>query len=154
MSTMTPDHDVVARARRSKIRAHLAQLDYLRDLAEASRGAGVTQTEIARRLRVTQPAISQALKTATTTPTVPAGFHGARPYEIAERFAADEITREQLIDELARWPYAPADPGDGIDWNSYVPGEFNQVAQAMRDGLIDEETYTAIQDRADEIAAS
>lgn len=149
MSTTVPQHEVVNRARRSRLRAHLAQLDYLRDLAAAS-GLGVTQTEIARELRVTQPAISQSLKTATATPPVREGFHGATPYEIAERYATGEITREQVIDELARWPYTSGEPSDGVDWLTYVPSDFSEVTKALTDGLLDDVTYDAILDRRDE----
>ncbi|WP_431838587.1 hypothetical protein [Cellulomonas sp. Y8] len=150
MSTTVPQREVVNRARRSRLRAHLAQLDYLRDLAAAS-GSGVTQTEIARELRVTQPAISQSLKTATATPPILDGFHGATPYEVAERYAAGEITREQVVDELARWPYTPGDRGDGFDWTTYDPGTFEDVTRARRDGLLDSETYDAVLERQDEL---
>lgn len=150
MSTTIPHREVVDRARRSRLRAHLAQLDYLRDLAEAS-VLGATQTEIARELRVTQPAISKSLKSASATPRVLDGFHGGSPYEIAERYAAGEINREQVVDELARWPYTPPDRGDGVDWLSYNPGTFEDVVRARRDGLLDTATYDAVLDRQDEL---
>lgn len=150
MSTTVPHHEVVDRARRSRLRAHLAQLDYLRDLSEAT-GLGVSQTQIARQLRVTQPAISKSLKTAAATPPVPAGFHGGSPYEIAERYAAGEISREVLVDELARWPYSDGDSGDGVDWVTYDPGTFEDVTRARSDGLLDTATYDAVLARQDEL---
>jgi transcriptional regulator with XRE-family HTH domain len=143
-------HEAVDRARRSRLRARLAQVDYLRDLTEAT-ALGASQTEIARELRVTQPAISKALRGAATTPPVLEGFHGGSPYEIAERYAAGELTREQVVDELARWPYTPADPGDGVDWMTYDPGTFDDVVRARRDGLLDTETYDAVLESQDEL---
>lgn len=150
MSTTVPHREVVDRARRSRLRVHLAQLDYLRDLAEA-RELGVSQTEIARELRVTQPAISKSMSAASSTPPVPEGFHGGSPYEIAERYAAGEISREVLVDELARWPYTPRDAGDGVDWLTYEPGTFEDVVRARRDGLLDTATYDAVLARQDEL---
>jgi transcriptional regulator with XRE-family HTH domain len=152
MSMIMTRHEVVEHTRRSRLRAHLAQLDYLRGLAEAT-ALGVTQSEIARELRLTQPTISSSLKTARVTPQVREGFHGASPYEIAERYAAGEITRDQLVDELTRWSYAPSASGDGVDWLTYEAGEWNeQVVPALDEGLIDDATYTEIQDRRDELA--
>ncbi|GHS84712.1 hypothetical protein AGMMS50218_00140 [Actinomycetota bacterium] len=149
---MTKDrHEAVAAVRRDRVRSELARLDYLRGLAAAA-GAGASQRELARELHVTQPSVSSALKTARTTPSVPAGFHGASPYEIAERFLAGEITRAQVIEELARWPYRPVDAGDGFDWSTYAPGEFEEVGRALTDGLLDDAIYDAILDRRDELA--
>lgn len=61
------------------------------------------------------------------------GFSGAEPYEIALRFAAEQITHEQLVDELTRWQYTPdqlpPEPlDDGAirgDWNTYVTRAFD-----------------------------
>lgn len=144
-------HEVVTRARRSRMREHLARLDSLRALREASE-LGATQAALAAQLRVTQPSISSALKTARDTPRVPEGFSGASPYEIAERFATGELTPAEVIDELARWPYRPGTPSDGVDWLTLEPGEWNdQVVPAWDEGLITDEIYAEVQRRRDEI---
>jgi hypothetical protein len=144
--TITNDarHAVVNRARTSRIREHLARLDGQRALAEAS-ALGVTQSALASELRVTQPTISSALKTARSTPPAAAGFHGATPYEVCQRYAVGEITREVLVDELTRWPMRPARATDGLDWITGDVGEWNeQVGPALDEGLIDDETYDAV----------
>jgi hypothetical protein len=95
------------------------------------------------------------LKAAVTMPDVPAGFHGATPYEIAARFAAGRITRDQLIDELARWPYKTPPRTDGVDWRSgSTVGTWDDVVIAMGDNLIDTETYEAVMDRQDELGTA
>ncbi|MDR1441790.1 MAG: hypothetical protein LBJ02_05285 [Bifidobacteriaceae bacterium] len=73
------------------------------------------------------------------------GFSGATPKEICERYAAGEIDREQLIDELVRYPYVPRGKSDGYD--SLLidpPGSFAEVQEAGFRGLISSELYGAI----------
>ena len=73
------------------------------------------------------------------------GFSGADPYEIALRYAAGQLSRERLVDELSRWDYAPdrrpPHPlDDGVilgDWKEYL-------VPALDHGLIDDATYEAI----------
>jgi hypothetical protein len=145
-TTRDARHDVVNRARTSRLREHLAHLDSLRALAEAS-ALGVTQSTLASELRVTQPTISSALKTARTTPQLLEGFHGATPYEVAQRYAAGDLTRAQLVDELTRWPYAAMPSTDGRDDLLDVPaGTADDVRRALSDGLIDAVTYDEILD--------
>ncbi|WP_431837824.1 hypothetical protein [Cellulomonas sp. Y8] len=144
MSVIDERHEVVARARRARAREHLGNLDYLRGLLEA-KALGLTQVELARQFGLTQPTISSSLRTARAVPPVPAGFSGGSPYEIAERFAADEITRERLVEELSRWEYRPAQPTDGLDWMTGDSGEFSEtVGRALDEGLIDDETYDEV----------
>jgi hypothetical protein len=76
---------------------------------------------------------------------VRAGFSGASPYEIAERYSAGEITREQLVEELVRWEYRPARATDGLDWMTGDSGEFSEtVGRALDEGLIDDATYDEV----------
>ena len=142
--------EAVAVARRARSRHAVSRLDYLRELRRLA--GALTQVELARNLGVSQPTISSALKTASGLPEPRPGFSGADPYEIAQRYAAGDLSRDQLVDELARWEYRPRDPGDGYDWMTYEPGEWDEtVAVALRDGLLDEATYDAILDRRDEL---
>ena len=79
-------------------------------------------------------------------------FSGADPYEIARRYAAGELSREQVVDELARWEYRPGVPTDGYDWTTGDAGEWEEtVGRAFDDGLLDAETYDAIGDRRQEL---
>lgn len=138
----------VAQVRRLRSRRAIDRLDELR----AMRGLGeqYTQNALALELHISQPAVSKALEAAAAVDSVLPGFSGASPYEVAQRYAAGELSREQLVDELARWPYRPVDPGDGVDWNSYVPSDFADVTRALSHGLIDDETYCAILTRQNE----
>lgn len=105
----------------------------------------MTQTDLAQSLGMTQPSISSALKSAAKVPEPREGFSGASAYEIAQRYAAGEIDRDQLVDELTRWEYVPRPQTDGYDDLLIVPdGTFEEVGQARRNGLIDGETYDVI----------
>lgn len=83
---------------------------------------------------------------------VPEEFHGADPEAIINLFAAGEISREQVVDELARWPYAPSDELDGPldDILVEVPGSFDVVVRAARTGLLPGDVYDEILDRYDD----
>lgn len=71
------------------------------------------------------------------------------PYELCQRYAAGEIDRDQLIDELARWEYTEIPkptwlddiaPGPG-------PGSFREVMRAADEELIDDAIYDEVQRR-------
>lgn len=135
----------VAKVRRLRHRQAIDRLDELRMLRALART--MSQTALARELALSQPSINGALKRAEQVPDIPAGFSGASPYEIAERFAVGDLTREQVIDELSRWPYDPAPTTDG--WDTLivdVPGThtWEQVGRALDDGLIDDDIYDAV----------
>lgn len=141
------DVDVLAELVRRRAADDVATMDYRRSLVRAA--ATHTQTEVAKVLHVSQPALSQQLKTAKKTPEVAEGFSGAGTYEICQRYAAEEIGRERLIDELARWPYTPMPEAD--PWEDVVlspgPGSWREVVRAFREGLIDGATYDEVQRR-------
>lgn len=138
----------------ARARQTVARLDYLRGVRGLSGQA--TQTELARVLGVSQPAISKALKESSTLPPVLEGFHGADPSEIIARFAAGDITREQVVDELSRWPYKPTDKLDGPldDILGYVPGSLDDLARAMSAGILPADVYVEILDRLEDAAAA
>jgi DNA-binding CsgD family transcriptional regulator len=141
-----PSVDQVRRLRHRQVVDRLDELRLVRQLS-----ATMSQTALAKALAISQPAVNNALKRAAQVPDVPAGFSGASPYEIAERYAAGMIDRDQLIDELGRFPYAPTPTTDGYDWlTDEVPNTVGEVGDALDDGLIDEDTYVAIQHRIDE----
>jgi hypothetical protein len=103
-----------------------------------------SQRDVARALGVAQPTISVELKRFAHLAEVPEGFSGASPYEIAERFAAGQITREQLIDQLGRWQYRPLPPvAETDDLMMDTAGTWLEVEQANTDGLIDDAAYAA-----------
>lgn len=70
-------------------------------------------------------------------------------YEVAQRYAAGEITREQLLDALIHWPYVPEEPLPLDEWNITPvpagPESFEETtAEAYHDGLITAEDYEKI----------
>ncbi len=140
-----PSVDQVRRLRHRQVVDRLDELRLVRRLS-----ATMSQTALAKALAISQPAVNNALKRAAEVPDVPAGFSGASPYEIAERYAAGMIDRDRLIDELGRFPYAPTPKTDGYDWlTEEVPNTVADVLHALRDGLIDDDTYEAVQDSID-----
>lgn len=135
-------------ARRLRSRRAVDRLDYLRTVRALA--ATMRQDELARALGVTQPAISATVKKAREVEDLPAGFSGASPLEIAERYAAGQIDRAQLIEELSRFPYAPSPRTDGVDWLvEEVPKTVGDVLDALHAGLIDAELYEQVQDGID-----
>lgn len=132
MTITSPDR-APALARRALAREDLGRLDYLRALREAVQ-QGLPQRDIARALHITQSAISQALTKAESrgVKAIPEGFSGASPYEIAERYAAGEIDRDEMIRQLSAWPYVKA------------------LGEAFDRGLIDGEACDIILDAAED----
>lgn len=67
------------------------------------------------------------------------------PYEVAQSFAAGEISRKQLVNELSGREYTAFMKTDGYD--SVIvdpPGSFSDVTKAFTDGLIDASIYNEI----------
>lgn len=153
-----PPLSVVRRLRHRHI---IDRLDYLRGLRRLA--TRMTQSDLARELGLTQPSISSALKSAAKVADPPVGFSGASVYEIAQRFTAGELGRDDLVDQLSRWPDAPGvDDGSPLGASprhSSLPDGLLQadspldhaplyeLSKALRDGLLDEATYRAVLDQ-------
>lgn len=145
---MTDTHDAdtdVRELRQARARLEVDRIDYNRVLRKTAQTQ--SQVSLAVALKVSQAAVSKALSRAQAVPDPRPGFSGASPYEIAQRYAAGELTRDQVIDELTRWPYDPSPTTDG--WDSLivdVPGTHTkaELVQALDDGLLEEDTYDAI----------
>lgn len=138
----------LADVRQARARREVAALDYIRAMRGAAE-AGATQVEIARAVGITQKAVSKILHSAKERKlsALPHDHHGASPYEIALRYAAGEISWEIMIQELSAWPYLPANgQQDTPPGNGYPPAMFQQVQQALHDGLIDEEAFRLIRE--------
>lgn len=139
----TSNNEDLAGAVRLRHRQDVDRRDELRLLSRLAES--MTQTQISKELRISQPAVNKALKAAGKVPDVREGFSGASPYEIAERYAAGQIDRAQLVDELTRWPYAEQAKTDGFGWLAEeVPATFEEVGRALDSGLVDDETYDAV----------
>lgn len=131
----------VLRARLLKV---LSDLDYRRVVRRAARTA--SQSEIARWAGVSQPTVHSTLHTAERDPEPVEGFSGATPTEICERYAAGLIGRDELIDELARFPYEHEGTTDGYDWlvENESDRSFRHVLAALDRGLIDDGIYAEL----------
>lgn len=155
--TISPE-TALSSARRARARRELGGLDYIRAVRLAA-DAGVAQRDIARALGVAQPAISRLLTQAAArgVQSIPEGFSGASPYEVAERYAAGDIDRETVIRELSAWPYVQNEGAAAAqaEWDSTpypdTPGSFAEVGQAFDDGLIDAEAYDLILDASEDV---
>ena len=135
---------VLAELVKVKARRDTVDLDFLRAARAAAEKA--SQREVARILAVSQPAVHKLLARAKNVTELRESFHGATPIEIAQRYSGDFITREQVIDELARWPYLPKPEVTEYD-DVWEPGEgtWYDVEEALHQGLIDGEVYEAAQ---------
>lgn len=127
-------------ARRARARREVGGIDYARAVRRALREPHVSQVQLAQLLHVSQPAISELSRREVPEPL--AGFSGATPYEIAQRYAAGDIDREQLVEELIRFPYLPMPQTDGYDSLLVIPaGTVQDIVRAAEDGLLDDALY-------------
>ena len=139
--------ELIEAGRRMRARRELAELDYRRMLREMAE-TGLSQREIAGAMGISQPSVNSALKTAEKVSRPVAGFSGATPWEICQRYAAGLLKREQLVEELVAFPYAPSGKVDEVD--SLIvdpPGTWDEVVQAVDLGLVEEEVYEAVFNR-------
>lgn len=99
-------------------------------------------------VELAQPTVHKMLKVAERDPEPPAGFSGATPMEICQRFDAGEFGRDELVDQLVRFPYAEGGRTDGYD--SLIvdpPGTWSEVSRAVEVGLIDEDVHEDVFNR-------
>lgn len=144
MTTMQWEMGALKKARLKK---ELAELDYRRMLVRAL--AGSSQREVAVALGLSQPSISSALKMAKTVPMPSEGAQSASPYEVCQRFAVGELTRDEAVAQLIAWPYVRAadmrtSPGDDV--MSWPAGTTQEVLEAESDGLIDKDMCETVLD--------
>jgi hypothetical protein len=131
---------VLARARRNLAERELRAA--VNDAALA--GAGVA--DLAHVLQTAQPEAKRLLAELERE-REPGGQLPEDAYTVAERYAVGELSREQLVDTLSAWSYVPErEMKDYWDDIGVTPGgSFSStVGRALRDGLIDDETYDEI----------
>lgn len=134
----TPENDAALdHVRGSLEKIKLAELDFHRALNTAAR-AGVDNRELAEAARLSTRELTIALRSTRARRDVAEGFSGSDPYEIAQRYVAGEIDRDQVIEELRRWPYAPLpEVGPLDDYAPDAPGSSEDLSAAYHRGLID-----------------
>lgn len=126
---------------RARARSELGDLDYVRTLQRWI-ATGARQTDIAKDLGLTQAAISRALKRHRDTPMPVPGFAGATPMEVCKRYAAGDLSRAEVVDQLTRFPYTPTPAPSG--WDDLVvdpPGAWSELETAQGLRLIDATIY-------------
>ncbi|UEJ84627.1 hypothetical protein Bra3105_18350 (plasmid) [Brachybacterium halotolerans subsp. kimchii] len=135
------------RVRRLRSQRDLLELDIRREVKQFRRD-GLSERKIAALVEVSQPTIHKMLEVADKDLDPLEGFKGATPLEICQRYEAGEFGREELVDQLVRFPYAKGGKTDGYD--SLIvdpPGTWSEVAQAVDRGLIDEDVYEDVFNR-------
>lgn len=135
------------RVRQLRSRRDLIELDIRREVKQFRRD-GLSERRIAALVGASQPTIHKMLEVADRDPDPLEGFKGATPLEICQRYDAEEFGREELIDQLVRFPYAKGGKTDGYD--SLIvdpPGTWSEVSQAVDRGLIDEDVYEDVFNR-------
>lgn len=136
-----PAVDPLATARAAK---ELAEIRLLRVVVR-EHDNGRSQVAIADALGVSQAAISKMLVRARLTPEV----QDETPWEVALRYAAGELTREQMLDAFAAWPWTFSTFLD-LDqaWpEQFVRGSWEDVGRAVRAGYLSEQDYEVVFER-------
>jgi hypothetical protein len=152
-TTRTPPDDQTWRSTLAKAAARrtLADADFLTTVAAMTER--IPQTQIAAALHTSQANVSRwAARGREHAQRRRAGRLGADPYEIAQRYALGEISRDAMLDALTSWTYeeppqVPAGPlGAWEDGVVPLPeGSFERTVQrAFDDGLLDGEEYETI----------
>ena len=143
----TEDNRPGRRVRRLRSQRDLLELEIRREVKHL-RKDGLSEQKIAALVGMSQPTIHRMLEVSEKDPDPPEGFKSATPSEICQRYDAGEFDREELIDQLARFPYAEGGRTDGYD-SLLVdpPGTWSEVSQATEQGLIDEDVYEDVFNR-------
>ncbi|NQX29657.1 hypothetical protein HQQ81_20110 [Microbacteriaceae bacterium VKM Ac-2854] len=143
----------ISAARRAMAARELADLEFLRAVRVAAADPDPSVRRLLDNMFSASPEpLEDALKRASFVPDVVTGFHSGSPREIVLRFAAGLQSREDTVEELGRWAYAPAEPIPPQN-ELWEPGEntFIDVQDALRDDLIDADMYDAAFDRANPV---
>lgn len=125
----------------AKAAAELAQRRKLRAVFEAAE-QGRTQRKIAALLGVSQAAVNKMLVKAKHTRNLTT----LTLREIALQYTAGEITRENLLEALTRYPHGQTrvlDPDNPLP-EQIVPGTWGELELAALDGLISDEDLDII----------
>jgi len=138
---MTP-HDVeyLNQVVAARARMELASLDFKRTIQDAAEH--LRQKTIAEWARLSEPRVSQIVH---RTDRLRPGFSGSSPTEVAQRYAAGEISAQQTVDELSRWEYRPMPAVDPFN-ETWDPGKgtWLEVEDAWFARVITDAMYDAI----------
>ncbi len=133
--------DPLTAARAAK---ELAEVRLLREALRACE-AGRSQVAIADVLGVSQAAVSKMLVRARLAPEVA----GDTPWEVVLRYAAGELSHEEMIEVLTAWPWTHDRFLDaGSVWpERYVRGSWQDLVRSVDDGYLSGEDYALLFER-------
>ncbi len=136
-----PAADPLTAARAAK---ELAELRLLREALRAWE-AGRAQVAIAEALGVSQAAVSKMLVRARLASEVV----GDTPWEVALRYAAGELSNQQMIETLTAWPWTHDHflDADSAWPEQYVRGSWQDVVRAADEGYLSREDYAELFER-------
>ena len=123
-------------------RRALAEVELCVTVAELA--DAVPHDEIEEVLHATSDQVALLIARGRALGPVPPGRLGRDAYEVAQRYAAGELTHREMIDALTTWPYVPADRMVEVDDDIgvAVDGTFSAtVGAAYDDGLISGDDY-------------
>lgn len=137
-----PTRDPLTSARAAK---ELADLRLLREVARA-RSAGRSQAAIADKLGVSQPAVHKMLVRIRHKPDL----FTVTPFEVALRYAAGEVAREELLATYAAWPwtYDRFLDADNPEPEQFVRGDWSDLELATLEGFLTDEDYDTVTSHA------
>lgn len=130
---------------RALVRLDLAELEFRRQVVLAAERMPLE--EAAAKLWLPESVLTDALGRPGAVRMPAEGEHSASPYEVCQRYAAGELSREETIAILVAWPYEPVgdiftSPGDDI---MVIPeGTIHELFRAETDGLIDTDMCEAV----------
>lgn len=144
--SLTSDHPAARTLVRLHHQSEIVDMDERRAMLQLAAG-GVSQREIAALLGLSQPTVNGILKRAVNLPQPAEGFSSATPMETCKRYAAGLLTREELIDELVRFPYTAVERDPYDDFSPDPPGAWSEVEDAEGLGLIEQDVYEEVFNR-------
>lgn len=120
---------------------------------------GAPRLDVALLIGVPEDTIAKWIDDAASQPIEGPEALGATAYEIAQRYAAGDLSHEQMIEALLAWPYQRDTTLDRNFWDDTV-GDFWQhgtfgetVGRAFDEGLVSGEDYEYLAQRIPNPAA-
>ena len=130
---------------RALVRLDLAELEFRRQVVRAAERMPLE--EAAAKLWLPESVLTDALGRPGAVRMPAEGERSASPYEVCQRYAAGELSREETIAILVAWPYEPVgdiftSPGDDL---MVIPeGTIHELVDAQMAGLIDVDLRGAV----------
>lgn len=132
----------------NKARAVLAHERTALAALAAADAPGASHRDIGREMGISHVAVGTLIAEARELPPIPEGRAGRSPLHVAMRYAAGEIDRDVLVEDLVTWPYVRAGAlTDGLHDDAAaqtVPGSFDEVHDALVQGFLDDDAYDEI----------